>query len=604
MGPKTHLPGIFLTAGNPGYKRWICLVLIALVRHKVSEGMFMSKIPKNYLPPRETWPEFTSPEGFGDLSPRLNLADYLLDRHVREGRGENIAIKFRDKTITYSDLQLLVNKFANGLKSVGAGAQDRIGIRMVNSPEAIVTIFAIEKIGAIPVPTSPLWSPEELTFVVNDSEMKFLVVYASLMRQVEEARERFAHGTRVIVVNSDAARTGEMGDLFFEQLSEAGGPEFDPEMLDQWDIGVILYTSGTTGMPKGCVHFVRPIIITAGIVNRCVYRLAPGDTLGGSAPVSFAAGFGTFALLPFEGGAAVSLLPRFTPADMLETIQKHKVTVMTGLPTAYRGLLRFPDFSKYDISSVRFYTSAGDSLGAEVFHLWRNLTGKPICEGLGGTEVLHLVTSNAMNPEPVPNSIGKALPGVLIRIVDPMGKECAAWDVGSLILKCPSGTIYWKPYENGSKLLDSQKTSVVDGWNRMGDAVYRDEEGNIFFVSREDDMIKTSGYRVSPAEVEQAIARHPSIADVGVVGIPDSEKGQIIKAVVVLNPGIAPSENMSREIRDFLRKYIAVYKLPRVFEYVDSLPRTPTGKLLRRKLRNQHGQVIQPSKAARSTRSP
>jgi 2-aminobenzoate-CoA ligase len=287
----------------------------------------------------------------------------------------------------------------------------------------------------------------------------------------------------------------------------------------------------------------------------------------------------------------VSLLPKFTPVDMLATIQKHKVTVLTGLPTAYRGLMRFQDFKKYDIGSIRLYTSGGDSLGADVFHLWKNLAGKPIWEGLGGTEVLHLVTSNAINREPVPNSIGKALPGVIIRIVDAMGNECKPWDVGSLILKCPSGTIYWKPYENGSKLLDSQKTAVVDGWNRIGDAVYRDEEDNIFFVSREDDMIKTSGYRVSPAEVEQAIAKHPNVADVGVVGIPDKEKGQLIKAVVVLKPGSRAGEPMSEDIWDFLKKYIAVYKLPRIFEYVDRLPRTPTGKLIRRKLRNQHGQT-------------
>ena len=344
----------------------------------------MSKIPENYLPPRETWPEFTAPEGFSDVPHRLNLADFLLDRHIREGRGENIAIKFGDRTITYSQLQTRVNKFANGLKSAGAETQDRIGIRLVNSPQALVTIFAIEKIGAIPVPTSPLWSSEELAFVVNDSEMKFLVVYASLMRQVEEAKEQFAHGTRVIVVGNDADQPRDPADLSFERLSEAGGPDLDAEMLEQWDVGVILYTSGTTGMPKGCVHFIGPTAIVARLVNRCVYKLVPGDTLGGAAPVSFAAGFGTFALLPFEGGAAVSLLPRFTPADMLEAIQKHKVTVLTGLPTAYRGLMRFRDFRNYDISSVRLYTSGGDSLGAEVFHLWKNLTGKPIWEGLGG----------------------------------------------------------------------------------------------------------------------------------------------------------------------------------------------------------------------------
>ncbi|MFZ2448428.1 MAG: acyl-CoA synthetase [Syntrophobacteraceae bacterium] len=546
----------------------------------------MAKIPKDYLPPRAAWPEFTDPEEFADIPHRLNLADFLLDRHVREGRGDNIAVKFQDRSFTYSFLQTLVNKFANGLRSAGAEAGDRIGIRLVNSPQAIVAIFAIEKIGAVPVPTSPLWSAEELAYVVNDAEMKFLVASLALMERVEAAKEHFAHGTGVIVIGGDAAEVAARGNLSFEKMSEAGSPECEPEMLDAWDIGVILYTSGTTGMPKGCVHFARPTAIVARMVNRHVYGLKPGDILGGSAPVSFAAGFGTFALLPFEGGAAVSLLPRFSPPDLMDAIQNHGITVLTGLPTAYRALLRCRDFKKYDISSVRLFTSGGDSLGADTFHLWRNLTGKPIWEGLGGTEVLHLVTSNTMNREPVPNSIGKALPGVVVKVVDPEGKECQSFDLGGMLLKCPSGTVYWKPYANGGKLLDAQKTAVVDAWNRMGDTVYRDKNGNIFFVSREDDMIKTSGYRVSPAEVEQAISRHPAVADVGAVGIPDRDKGQIIKAVVVLKPDYDPGEQMSEEILDFLQKYIAVYKLPRVFEYAESLPRTPTGKLLRRKLRN------------------
>lgn len=551
----------------------------------------MAKIPENYLPPKETWPDFTVPEEFADTPRRLNLADFLLDRHIREGRGDHTAIKFQDQVYTYSQLQALVNRFANGLKAAGAEPQDRIGIRLVNSPPAIVTIFAIEKIGAIPVPTSPLWSAEELSFVVNDSEMKFLVANVSLMGPVEDAKQNFTEGTRVIVIGGSPEDVRKAGDLSFEEMAERNGADLDAEMLDEWDIGVILYTSGTTGMPKGCVHYVRPTAIVARMVNHYVYRLGPGDILGGAAPVSFAAGFGTFAIIPFEGGAAVSLLPRFNPADMLDAVQRHRVTVLTGLPTAYRGLLRYPEFKKYDLSSIRLYTSGGDTLGAETFHLWKNLTGKPIWEGLGGTELLHLVTSNTMNAEPVANSIGQALPGVVVRVLDPAGNECKPWDIGSIVLKCPSGTIYWKPYVSGSKLLDSQRAAVVDGWNRIGDAVYRDDKGNLFFVSREDDMIKTSGYRVSPAEVEQALARHPAIADVGVVGIPDVEKGQIIKAVVVLRPEYKADDRMSEEIRKFVKKSIAIYKLPRVFEYVDSLPRTPTGKLLRRKLRNQPAQV-------------
>lgn len=545
----------------------------------------MGKIPENFIPPKDTWPEYVVPEEFANLPAQLNIADFLLDRHVREGRGGNPAIKFMDKTITYAQLQQMVNKFGNSLKEAGVEAQDRVGIRLVNSPQAIVAVFAIEKIGAIPVPTSPLWSGEEVAFVANNAEMRYFIVNAPLMEAVHKAKPEFKCGTKVIVIGGQADEVKAKGDQAFEEMMEKGSPNLDATMLKADDVGIILYTSGTTGMPKGCIHFVRPAIIEAQVVNKYVYKLAPGDTLGGAAPVSFAAGFGTFTLLPFEGGAAISLIPKFTPQEMMELISKHKITILTGLPTAYRGLMKFPDFKKFDTSSIRMYTSGGDALGAETLEAWRQLTGKPIWEGLGGTEMLHLVTSNTMNPEPVPNSIGKPLPGVLVRVVDAEGKDCKPGDIGSMQLKGPSGSLYWKPFEDNEKLLKSQKKGVVNGWNQMGDAVFTNEEGNIFFVSREDDMIKSSGYRIGPAEVEEAIAKHPAVADVGVVGVPDPDKGQITKAVLVLKPGFEGGDKLVDELKEFLKEHIAIYKLPRVFEFVDVLPRTPTGKLLRRKLR-------------------
>jgi len=545
----------------------------------------MGSIPDSYLPPRDLWPEYIVPEEFSDTPNQLNLADFLLDRHIREGRGDNPAIKFMDKTITYAQLQRLVNKFGNALKQAGVKPQDRVGIRLVNTPQAVVSIFAIEKIGAIPIPTSPLWSAEEVAFVVNNAEMKYFIVNSPLMEVVKAAKPNFKHGAGVIVIGGAPDELKAQGSLSYEEMIEKGAPELEATMLSGDDIGIILYTSGTTGMPKGCVHFVRPSIIEARLVNKYVYKLKPGDVLGGAAPVSFAAGFGTFTLLPFEGGAAISLIPKFSPPDMMDLIPKHGITVLTGLPTAYRALMKFPAFRSFDISSIRLYTSGGDALGAETLEGWQELTGQPIWEGLGGTEMLHLVTSNTMNPKPVPNSIGKALPGVKIRVINHEGVECQAGEVGSMLVKGPSGSLYWKPYADDERLLNSQKKGVANGWNQMGDAVFMNEEGSIFFVAREDDMIKTSGYRLGPSEVEEAIARHPAIADVGVVGVPDPDKGQITKAVIVLKPGNECGEQFTDELKEFLKQHIAIYKLPRVIEYVDSLPRTPTGKLLRRKLR-------------------
>ncbi len=545
----------------------------------------MGKIPEKMLPPKDLWPEYLVPEEFADTPDELNLADFLLDRHVREGKGDNAAIKFMDQTVSYAQLQKMVNKFGNSLKDAGVESQDRVGIRLVNSIQALVAIFAIEKIGAIPVPTSPLWSGEEVAFVANNAEMKFFIVNAPLMPPVEQAKPNFKFGTKVIVIGGKADEVKAAGNMVYEEMIEAGSADLKATMLKGTDIGIMLYTSGTTGMPKGCVHFVKPIVIETKLVNKHVYKMKPGDCLGGAAPVSFAAGFGTFTLMPFEGGAAISLIPKFTPPDMLDLIQKHKITILTGLPTGYRALMKFPKFKDYDTSSIRLYTSGGDALGSETLTAWQKLTGLPIWEGLGGTEMLHLVTSNTMNPEPMPDSIGKALPGVEVRVVDPEWNDCKPDQVGSMVLKGPSGSLYWKPYEDNEKLIKSQKKGVVNGWNQMGDAVFMKADGNIFFVSREDDMIKSSGYRIGPAEVEEAIEKHPAVAEAGVVGVPDKEKGQITKAFVVLKEGHEGSDEFFEELKTFLKEHIAIYKLPREIEYRSELPRTPTGKLLRRHLR-------------------
>jgi len=545
----------------------------------------MGKIPENYLPPRDLWPEYTTPEEFKNMPEKLNICQEFIDRHVAEGRANNHAIYFMDKMITYGELQKMINRFANALRKIGVEPQDRVGLRVVNSPPAIVAIYGIFKIGAIPVPTSPLWSKEEVAFVVNNAEMKAFVVNEPLMGEVEKAKDSFEQPPTIIVVGGNPADVEAKGYKSYEKMLESESDSCDPEMVSKDDIGVILYTSGTTGPPKGCVHFVREIYMESHIVGDYVWKLTPSDVLGGSAPVSFAAGFGTFGLIPFAKGAAISLLPKFTPQDMLELFEKHGITVATGLPTAYRALMKFPDFKKYDLSKVRMFTSGGDALGVETFNAWLELTGKPIWEGLGGTEMLHLVTSNTMGEKPVPGSIGKPLPGFEIKLITPEGNEAKPGEVGSFCVKGPTGTVYWKPYADDNRLLKSQQKGVKDGFNLLGDAVYADENGYLFFVAREDDMIKSSGYRISPAEIEEVIAKFEAVADVGVVGVPDPEKGQITKACIVLKEGYQPSDEMKEKILNFCREYLAIYKLPRIIEFMDSLPRTPTGKLLRRKLK-------------------
>jgi 2-aminobenzoate-CoA ligase len=543
----------------------------------------MGKIPADYLPPKELWPAYTAPAEF-PVPAHLNLAEFLLDRHVKEGRGDNVAILFGDQKITFKELLAQANKFANVLKQLGVEAQDRVGIRMTNTPDAVAINFGIQKVGAIPVPVSPLWAKEEVAFTLNNAEFVAFAVSFPLLAVVDEGKHEFEFPTKIIAVGGKPEEVEAKGYYSFAKLMGPASDQFTNVNLNPDDIGVILYTSGTTGQPKGCVHFVKEVYVESLLVNKYVYKMGPGDVLGGSAPVSFAAGYGTFCLIPFAGGAAISLLPKFTPDDMMATIQKHKITVVTGLPTAYRKLLEMPNFGDYDISSVRMYTTGGDALTGKTLAMWQAKTGKPIWEGLGATEMVHLVTSNTMSDIPMPDSIGRALPGFEIKVIREDGSDAGPGEVGSMLVKGPTGTVYWKPYVQDNKLLKTMKKGIKDGYNMMGDAVLMDKDGFIFFQAREDDMIKSSGFRLAPTEIEDAIIRHPAVRDDAVVGIPDEILGQKVVAMVELEPGHSASQDLANDIIKSTLDLLAKYKLPREVVFT-TIPRTPTGKIIKKDLR-------------------
>ena len=549
----------------------------------------MGKIPADYLPPKELWAEYTVPAEFKQFaSGQWNIAEEFLDKHVKAGQGDQVAILFGDQKVTYKELLAMANKFANVLKKLGVEAQDRVGLRLTNMPEAVAINFGIMKLGAIPVPVSPLWAKEEVAFVLNNAEFKAFAVGFPLMAAVEGGAHEFEFPTKMIVVGGNPDEVAAKGYVPFGKEMAAASDQFTNVKLDANDIGVILFTSGTTGQPKGCVHFVREVLVESQIVNKYVWKITPGEVLGGSAPVSFAAGYGTFCLVPFAGGGAISLLPKFTPDDMMGIIQKHKVTVVTGLPTAYRKLLEMPNFKDYDISSVRMYTTGGDALTGKTLAMWQAKTGKPIWEGLGGTEMMHLVTSNSMSDIPMPDSIGKALPGFEIKVVREDGTTAGPGEVGSMLIKGPTATLYWKPYIQDQKLLKTMKKGIKDGWNMMGDAVLMDKDGFMFFQAREDDMIKSSGFRLAPTEIEDTIMRHAAVRDTAVVGIPDEIMGQKVVAMVELEGGHSASQELANEIIKSTMDLLATYKLPREVVFMPAIPRTPTGKIIKKDLRKHY----------------
>jgi len=545
----------------------------------------------DYLPPRESWPAriYTLAE-FASYPDRFNPTEELLEKAVGSGRGDRTALLFEDQRITYAQLLGQANKLGNALRQLGVGEGDRVLLRAPTIPPAVATNFAVLKLGAVITPISPLFSRAEIAHVANDSEAVGIVVHFALLGEVEAARENLKTMRHIIVVGGDAAELKSKGYLPYAELLQSAGPTLAPVRRRREDLAVLLYTSGTTGRPKGTAHLVEETLIVPDTFGKYGWKVTEDDIIGGSAPLAFGAGYSTFTTIPMRFGAAASLIAKFEPDKMFETIQKHRVTVLSLAPTAYRKMLQVPDAEKkYDLKSLRVCTGGGESLTAPTYHAWKEKFGQEIFEGLGTTEMMYVFVSNVVKRRVKPGSFGTAVPGFEVKVVNEAGKDSAPKEIGHFLVRGPTGTLYWRDPEK-------QRQAVThDGWNRAGDYVYVDEDGYYWFVSREDDIIKSSAYRIGPEEIEITIAKHPAVADVGVIGVPDEVRGQIAKAYVVLLPGKTATLD---ELIEFCRGKIATYKLPREVVFVNELPRTPTGKLLRRVLRQKEPQSAQAARPA------
>lgn len=537
-----------------------------------------------FLPPRELWPTriYTLPE-FAAYPDRFNPTEELLDKQVRAGMGDHTALLFEDQRMTYAQLLTQANKLGSALRELGVNEGDRVILRTPNIPPALVANFAILKLGAVYTPTSPLFSRAEIAHVANNSEAVAIIVSAALLSEVEAARDELETVSHIIVVGGEPADIKAKGYIPYGELLQSGAAALDPVPRKRDDVAILLYTSGTTGRPKGTVHFVEETLIVPDTFGKYGWKVRPDDVIGGTAPIAFGAGYSTYASIPFRFGAAASLTAKFIPEKMFETIQKHRITVLTLAPTAYRKMLQVPDAErKYDLSSLRLCTGGGESLSASTFYEWEEKFDHKIYEGLGTTEMMYVFASNAVREEARPGSFGQAVPGYELRVVDEYGKDVPPDAIGLFLVRGPTGTIYWRDEQK-------QRHAVTpDGWNRAGDFVHADKNGYYWFVSREDDVIKSSAYRIGPEEIEVTLATHPAVLDVGVIGVPDEVRGQIAKAFVVVKP---EKKISSDELIDYCRGKIATYKLPREVAIVNELPRTPTGKLLRRVLRQHEAEM-------------
>lgn len=550
----------------------------------------MGKIPEEYLPPEDLRPNriWTVPE-VEAYPERLNPCHELLDRHVEEGRGANPAVLFQDRVITYAALQEQANRLGNVLVDRGIGEEDRVVILSPNQPLSLAANFAIIKLGAVPVPASPLLSPPEIAWVANNSEASLVLAHPAMLPLVAKARAEFEREPSILGLAPPSDELAEAGVESVLPAMERASNQLDAVPRDRDGVGILLYTSGTTGKPKGVVHLVDEILAIADTFGRYGWKIREDDVVFSPAPLAFAAGYGAMAVIPFRFGAAVSIMPRFEPEAAFQTIQQHGATLLTILPTSYRKMLEVPEAEKrFDLSGVRMCTGGGEALTAETFSRWQDRFGLDIYEGLGTTEMFYVFVSASVTEKPKPGSIGTAVPGYEVKVVTEEGVECGPGEIGRMVGRGPTGTLYWRPLEEEARLMESQRKAVVgEGWNAVGDYVQADDDGYLWFVSREDDLIKSSGYRIGPDEVEMAMSRHPAVADVGIVGVPDPIRGQNTKAFVVLKEGVEPSDALKQEIIDHCREELAVYKLPREVEFVESLPRTVTGKLLRRVLREE-----------------
>ncbi|MHC3437469.1 acyl-CoA synthetase [Natrialbaceae archaeon A-gly3] len=542
-------------------------------------------VPAEYLPDESSKPEYIHPVPEAQYPKQLNVVDELVDKHVREGRGENVAIYFEDQEITYAELQERVNRMGNALRERGIEAGDRVVVRFPNRPEAIVSCLAVQKIGGVALPSMKLLRAKELDYIINNAEAKAVVVYDDLLEEVEKALPDLETVENVIV----AERNGVDHDYHsYDGVIDDASPDLEAYETERDDLALMLYTSGTTGRPKGAVHSHRSVLATSDTFARYCLEPTEDDVFGGNPPLPFAYGYGDLVTFPLRFGASTSLIEDATPEDLLIATENHGITVLCTIPTAYNQLLSaHPDGpEEYDVSSLRLGVSAGEPLTPTTFEDVKENYGIKIIDGIGTTEMLHIFLAHRHTDEIDPTATGFAVPGYEAKVVDPdTHEELERGEAGLLAVRGPTGIEYWnRP--------NKQAEAVKDGWSYPGDIFVHHENGRFEYKSRNDDLIISSGYNIPGPEVEAVVEGHDAVAETAVIGSPDEERGEIVKAYVVLNEGYDGNDELVEELQNLVKNTLAPYKYPRAVEFTDELPRTETGKIRRTELREQEREQL------------
>jgi 2-aminobenzoate-CoA ligase len=514
---------------------------------------------RDHLPPRSAWPDLLLDElAYPD---RLNAAAVLLGEPRFEDRACVVGERGR---WTYADLRSHAEDVAAALVDEGGlVAGNRVLLHGANSPELIAAWFGILLAGGVVVATMPLLRAGELAKVIAKAQVSHAIADARVAGEVRRAGE-----------------LSWLREYAAGEWSFAPADGFDAVDTDAEDVAIIAFTSGTTGVPKGCVHLHRDLIATCDTFGAQVLRPREEDVFTATPPLAFTFGLGVGALFPLRAGASTVPIAQPSMGAVVDVIERHSVTTLSTAPTMYRAMLRDADLSR--VRSLRACVSAGEPLPAAVAEAWTERTGVRIIDGIGSTEMLHIFIGSPAE-EARPGSVGRPVPGYEAVVVDEAMRPVAPGVVGRLAVRGPTGCRY----------LDDPRQSdyVVDGWNLTGDAFRVDEDGCFWFAARNDDLIVSAGYNISPLEVEGALLQHDAVAECAVVASPDEQRGHVVKAFVVASDGVPAGDELAAELQRHVKERIAPYKYPRRIEFVDALPRTATGKVQRAVLRQREGEA-------------
>ncbi|MCQ2003241.1 AMP-binding protein [Rhizobium sp. NRK18] len=526
---------------------------------------------RDNLPLPADWPEIDL-SGF-DYPEWMNAGVELSDRMVERGFGDRVALIGNGRRRTYKELTDWTNRLANALvEDFGLKPGNRVLIRSANNPAMVACWLAATKAGAVVVNTMPMLRAKELAKIVDKAEISLALCDSRLMDEMVACAKESAFLKQVVGFDGTANHDAELDRAALDKPVQ-----FDAVKTGRDDVALLGFTSGSTGIPKATMHFHRDLLIIADAYAKEVLDVQPEDVFVGSPPLAFTFGLGGLAIFPLRFGASAALLENATPPNLIEIIKKYKATICFTAATAYRAMLGAMEQGA-DLSSLRVAVSAGETLPAPVYEEWVKKTGKPILDGIGSTEMLHIFISNRLDDHK-PASTGKPLAGYQAIVVDDEMKEVPRGTVGKLAVRGPVGCRY---------LADERQADYVrDGWNLTGDSFIEDEDGYFHFAARSDDMIVSAGYNIAGPEVEAALLSHEYVRECAVIGKADDVRGHIVEAHVVLEAHAVPGEALVKLLQDHVKAQIAPYKYPRSIVFIKELPKTESGKIQRFRLKTE-----------------